>query len=130
MQGFRVLVNKMLRKKHIQKTYWALVEGCPTPSKATLEHFLRKNPKNNKSTAYKKEMDNSKKAILHYEIKKKLDETDREILELAIVEIRQRLRDRELTTAGEILLEPGVKGPRLALIDGGTHRHTINHWDE
>jgi len=34
---------------------------------------LKKNPKNNKSTAYTKEIDGSKKAILHYTIIKKLD---------------------------------------------------------
>jgi 23S rRNA pseudouridine1911/1915/1917 synthase len=34
---------------------------------------LRKNPKNNKSTAYTKEIDGSKKAVLHYKTIKKLD---------------------------------------------------------
>jgi 23S rRNA pseudouridine1911/1915/1917 synthase len=34
---------------------------------------LKKNPKNNKSTAYAKEIEGSKKAILHYTIIKKLD---------------------------------------------------------
>ena len=66
-------MNKMLREKHIQKTYWALVEGCPDPSQATLEHYLRKNPKNNKSTAFSKESKDSKKAILHYDSLLNLD---------------------------------------------------------
>ena len=39
----------------------------------TLIHWLKKNPKNNKSSAYLKEINDSKKAILHYEILKKLD---------------------------------------------------------
>jgi 23S rRNA pseudouridine1911/1915/1917 synthase len=34
---------------------------------------LRKNPKNNKSTAYKAEIEGSKMAILHYKILKELD---------------------------------------------------------
>lgn len=66
-------LNKLFAEKKANKTYWALVKKQPPKQQDTLINWLRKNPKNNKSTAYKKEMDNSKKAILHYEIKKKLD---------------------------------------------------------
>lgn len=66
-------LNKMLRDKTINKTYWAVVKNHPKKEKDTLINFLRKNPKNNKSTAYSKEIDGSKKAILHYAVLKKLD---------------------------------------------------------
>ena len=66
-------LNKMLREKTIHKTYWAVVKNQPKKEKDTLINFLKKNPKNNKSTAYNKEIDGSKKAILHYKIIKKLD---------------------------------------------------------
>jgi len=66
-------LNKMLREKTIQKTYWAVVKQAPNKEKDTLTNFLKKNPKNNKSTAYSKEIDGSKKAILHYKTIKKLD---------------------------------------------------------
>ncbi|WP_343330600.1 RluA family pseudouridine synthase [Polaribacter staleyi] len=66
-------LNKMLREKTIHKTYWAVVKNHPKKEKATLINFLRKNPKNNKSTAYPKEIEGSKKAILHYTVLKKLD---------------------------------------------------------
>ena len=66
-------LNKMLRDKTINKTYWAVVKNHPKKEKDTLINFLRKNPKNNKSTAYNKEIDGSKKAILHYAVLKKLD---------------------------------------------------------
>lgn len=65
-------LNKMLREKQIKKTYWAIVKNEVTPEKQTLTHYLKKNPKNNKSTAYIKETDGSKKAILHYSVLKKL----------------------------------------------------------
>ena len=66
-------LNKMLFDKHITKTYWALVKNKPEKKQDTLIHWLKKNPKNNKSSAYSKEINDSKKAILHYEILKKLD---------------------------------------------------------
>ncbi len=66
-------LNKMLREKSIQKTYWAIVKNTPQKEKDTLKNWLKKNPKNNKSTAFTKETDGSKLAILHYQVVKKMD---------------------------------------------------------
>lgn len=66
-------LNKMLREKEIDKTYWAVVKNEPQKDQDTLINWLRKNPKNNKSTAYSKETDDCKKAILLYKLIKKLD---------------------------------------------------------
>ena len=66
-------LNKMLREKTIQKTYWAVVKNKPAKSENTLINYLRKNPKNNKATVFNKETNGSKKAILHYKIFKSLD---------------------------------------------------------
>lgn len=66
-------LNKMLREKQINKTYWAVVKNHPKKEKDTLIDWLKKNPKNNKSTPYSKEITGSKKAILHYQVLKKLD---------------------------------------------------------
>ncbi|WP_439128125.1 RluA family pseudouridine synthase [Polaribacter sp.] len=66
-------LNKMLREKTINKTYWALVKNSPKKTSDTLTNFLKKDPKKNKSFVYKKEIEGSKKAILHYILLKKLD---------------------------------------------------------
>ena len=66
-------LNKMLRDKIISKTYWAVIKSHPKNEKDTLINFLKKNPKNNKSSVYTKEITDSKKAILHYNVIKKLD---------------------------------------------------------
>ena len=66
-------LNKLFVSKDIRKTYWALVKNEPPKNEDTLTHWLKKNPKNNKSKAYLKEVPESKKAILHYKIIKKLD---------------------------------------------------------
>jgi len=66
-------LNKMFLDKKINKTYWAIVKQKPENQKDTLKHWLKKNPKNNKSTAYNNEIKDSKKAILHYKIIKQLN---------------------------------------------------------
>jgi 23S rRNA pseudouridine1911/1915/1917 synthase len=66
-------LNKMLRDKTINKTYWALVKNQPKKEIDTLINFLKKDTKKNKSFVYKKEIEGSKKATLHYKTIKKLD---------------------------------------------------------
>jgi len=66
-------LNKLFAEKDAKKTYWAVVKNAPPKSKDTLIHWLKKNPKNNKSSAYTKEIADGKKAILHYTILKQLD---------------------------------------------------------
>jgi len=65
--------NKMLRDKTVNKTYWAVVKNKPTKEIDTLTGYLKKNPKNNKSTSYSSEIEGSKKATLHYKTLKSLD---------------------------------------------------------
>ena len=66
-------LNKMLRDKSIKKTYWTLVKNKPKKESDSLVNHLKKDPKKNKSFVYKKEIEGSKKAILHYKIIKNLD---------------------------------------------------------
>lgn len=66
-------LNKLFVSKDIHKTYWAIVKNEPPKAQDTLINWLIKNPKNNKSRAHTKEVNESKKAILHYKILKKLD---------------------------------------------------------
>ncbi|WP_370215057.1 RluA family pseudouridine synthase, partial [Mesoflavibacter profundi] len=42
-------LNKMFAAKDITKTYWALVKNKPKKDSDRLVHWLKKNPKNNKS---------------------------------------------------------------------------------
>ncbi|RIA09909.1 23S rRNA pseudouridine1911/1915/1917 synthase [Flavobacteriaceae bacterium MAR_2010_72] len=66
-------LNKLFSEKSAKKTYWAIVKNAPEQPQDTLVHWLSKNPKNNKSTAFTKEKGQSKKAILHYKILKQLN---------------------------------------------------------
>jgi len=66
-------LNKMLREKTIKKTYWAVVKNVPEKEQDTLIHYLKKNPKNNRSTAFTKETEGAKRAVLHYKSLKKTE---------------------------------------------------------
>ena len=65
-------MNKMLREHQVKKTYWALVKNKPESETGTLIHFLKKNPRNNKSTVYQTEATGSKRAVLHYKLIREL----------------------------------------------------------
>ena len=66
-------LNKLFVSKNISKTYWALVKNQPEKKSDSLTHWLKKNPKNNKSKAHINQVPDSKKAILHYKTIKTLD---------------------------------------------------------
>lgn len=61
-------LNIMFRDKDVKKTYWAIVCNRPAETEGTLQHYLVRNEKQNKSYAYDKEVPNSKKAILDYRL--------------------------------------------------------------
>jgi len=66
-------LNKMFAEGEVHKTYWAIVPKSPTQPPnlggfRTLEHWLVRNEKQNKSYAYDHEKPNAKKAILKYRV--------------------------------------------------------------
>ena len=66
-------LNKLFAEKAAKKTYWAVVKNPPEKPQDTLVHWMKRNTKQNKSYANRKEVPDSKKAILDYRISKKLD---------------------------------------------------------
>ena len=59
-------LNKMFAEGEVHKTYWAIVKNTPKQLEGTLENWLVRNEKQNKSYAYDRERPNAKKAILKY----------------------------------------------------------------
>ena len=64
-------MNEQFREKQVQKTYWAVVDNSPPNTSGTLENYLQKNQKQNKSYITKNE--SGKHALLDYKLLKKLD---------------------------------------------------------
>ena len=114
-------LNKMLRERTISKTYWAVVKNTPLKEKDSLIHFLKKNPKNNKSTVFTKETDASKKAILHYSVIKKLDNYS--LLEIDLETGRHHQIRAQLAYIGSPIKGDLKYGASRSNKDGSIHLH-------
>jgi 23S rRNA pseudouridine1911/1915/1917 synthase len=61
-------MNELLRNREIKREYWAVVKQRPEELKGTLENYLRKDEKQNKSFIAEKPKNNAKLAKLDYEV--------------------------------------------------------------
>ncbi len=59
-------MNELFRNKETKKTYWALVGNKPNQAEGTLIHWLVKDEKKNKTTAFKKEHPQGQRSELSY----------------------------------------------------------------
>lgn len=59
-------LNQLFKNDEVEKVYWAIVQNRPPKDTNTLTHYLIKDEKRNKSSAYDTERPNTKKAIMHY----------------------------------------------------------------
>ena len=114
-------LNKMLREKTIEKTYWALVEGHRKNDKETLIHYLKKNPKNNKSSAFSKESSDTKKAVLHTVELLKLDRYT--LLEINLETGRHHQIRCQLSVTGNPIKGDLKYGSKRSNKNGGIHLH-------
>lgn len=114
-------LNKMLRDKTIKKTYWAVVKNSPEKESDTLIHYLKKNPKNNKSTAFTKETKDAKKAVLHYKILGKTDFYT--LLEIDLETGRHHQIRCQLARIGSPIKGDLKYGFNRSNKDGGIHLH-------
>ena len=114
-------MNALFLNKKITKTYWAVVKNKPKKSKDTLIHWLKKNPKNNKSSAYIKEVDQSKKAILHYELIHSLDRYH--LLEVNLETGRHHQIRSQLSSIGSPIKGDLKYGFDRSNPDGSIHLH-------
>ena len=102
-------LNKMFaEKEQVKKTYWAIVESekikvksekfCADGEWRTLENWIVRNEKQNKSYAYDHEVPNSKKAILKYRVLAKGDNYN--LLEVQLLTGRHHQIRCQLSTLG------------------------------
>ena len=61
-------LNDMFRTGDVHKTYWALTKNRPPHEEGTIESWLVRNEKQNKSYSYDREKPGAKKAILKYKV--------------------------------------------------------------
>jgi 23S rRNA pseudouridine1911/1915/1917 synthase len=115
-------LNKMLRERKIHKTYLAVVKNPPEKQQDTLIHYLRKNPKNNKCTAFSKESKDSKRAVLHY---KSIGRSDNyTLLEIDLETGRHHQIRCQLSKIGCPIKGDLKYGFNRSNKDGGIHLHS------
>lgn len=114
-------LNKLFSERKTQKTYWAIVKNNPPKSEDTLIHFLKRNPKQNKSYAHKNEVPDSKKAILDYRVLKKLDRYS--LLEIDLKTGRHHQIRSQLSAIGCSIKGDLKYGFDRSNKDGGIHLH-------
>lgn len=61
-------MNELFRSRETKKTYWALVRNKPKQESGTLVHWLVKNEKNNKVTAFARENKEGQRSELSYRL--------------------------------------------------------------
>jgi 23S rRNA pseudouridine1911/1915/1917 synthase len=61
-------MNALFREKETQKTYWAIVGNKPREDDGTLVHWLLKDEKKNKTTAYSRETEKAQRSELSYRL--------------------------------------------------------------
>ncbi len=114
-------LNKIFAEKEAQKVYWAIVKNAPPSNQATLIHWLKRNTKQNKSYAHKKEVPESKKAILDYRLLKKLDNYF--LLEVDLKTGRHHQIRAQLTALGTPIKGDLKYGFDRSNKDGSIHLH-------
>lgn len=66
-------LTTLFREGKIKKTYWAIVKNAPPEVSGRLEHYLSRNPKQNKSYCHSAPGPGLKKAVLNYKVIGKSD---------------------------------------------------------
>lgn len=114
-------MNKLFAEKATEKIYWAIVKNPPKKEKDTLIHWLKRNPKQNKSYAYPKEIPDSKRAELEYTVLKKLE--NYVLLQILLKTGRHHQIRAQLATLGSPIKGDLKYGFDRSNPDGGIHLH-------
>lgn len=114
-------LNKLFANRETKKIYWAVVKNMPPKPVDRLVHFLKRNPKQNKSYAYDKEIPDSKRAILSYSVQKELDNYF--LLEVALETGRHHQIRAQLAAIGSPIKGDLKYGFNRSNPNGSIHLH-------
>ena len=117
-----VRLNEMFQEEGgIQKTYWAVIDKKPEPLNSTLDHWLVRDPKQNKSFAYDSEKKESKKASLSYRYRNSSDRFH--LIEIELHTGRHHQIRAQLAAIGLHIKGDLKYGFPRSNSDGGIHLH-------
>lgn len=117
-------MNALFREKETKKTYWAIVTRKPDAGQGTLVHWLMKDEKKNKTTAFSKETPGALRSELHYNVLR--HEEDCWLLEVNPVtgrphQIRVQLANMGCPIKGDIKY-----GGEEATAEGNIYLHALS----
>jgi 23S rRNA pseudouridine1911/1915/1917 synthase len=111
----------MFREKEVKKVYHAIVEHCPHPQEGSLEHYVTRNTKQNKSYVHVQEVAGSRLARLHY---KKLASSDHyHLLEVILETGRHHQIRAQLAAIGCVIKGDRKYGARRSNKNNGISLH-------
>jgi 23S rRNA pseudouridine1911/1915/1917 synthase len=111
----------MFKEKEVYKIYHAIVVERPNPESGTLEHYLTRNTKQNKSYVHKKEVPNSKWARLQYKL---LGSSDHyHLMEIVLETGRHHQIRAQLADMGCVIKGDRKYGARRTNKNGGISLH-------
>lgn len=114
-------LNKLFSEGKTKKIYWAVVDNAPPDESGVLTHWLVRNPKQNKSYAHAQEVPDSKKAVLEYQLVKKLKSYF--LLEINLKTGRHHQIRAQLAAVGCHIKGDLKYGADRSNKDGGIHLH-------
>lgn len=114
-------LNEQFKTRKVNKTYWAIVEGKPAQEKGELKHWLVRNTQQNKSYAHKKEVPNSKHAVLEYSVLKQLDRYT--LLSIDLHSGRHHQIRAQLAALGHVIKGDLKYGAKRSNSNGSIHLH-------
>jgi 23S rRNA pseudouridine1911/1915/1917 synthase len=114
-------LNELFSTRATQKTYWAVTKNKPEKPTNNLIHFIKRNEKNNTSKAHLKEVPDSKKASLSYNIIKELNNYF--VLEIELHTGRHHQIRAQLSAIGCPIKGDLKYGFDRSNPDGGIHLH-------
>jgi 23S rRNA pseudouridine1911/1915/1917 synthase len=115
--------SELFRDKGIQKFYLAVVKHKPAKTKAHLVHYLIKNEKNNTVKVFDKEVKNSLKSELNYEILVSGD--NYHLLKIELITGRHHQIRAQLAAIGSPIKGDLKYGSERSNKGGGIHLHSF-----
>lgn len=117
-------LNKLFAERMTEKVYWAVVKGKLLKKRDLLIHYLKRNTKQNKSYAHSKEVTQSKKAILTYEVINELDHYS--VLQIRLETGRHHQIRSQLSAIGHPIKGDLKYGADRSNKDGSIHLHAYS----
>jgi 23S rRNA pseudouridine1911/1915/1917 synthase len=114
-------MTKMFKDKEVEKIYHAIVEHPPAEPAGTLQHYLTRNTKQNKSYVHNHEVPDSKHAILHYRMIASSDHYH--LLEIVLETGRHHQIRSQLASIGCVIKGDRKYGARRTNKNGGISLH-------